>query len=143
MRDQLSDQWRVIENRNIEFTMRQVPLTGVGLGQEYLFQQEPPRPSATFVYWRYMTHNALLWVWLKAGPVGAFALAYLVARVLLVGSALFGRLRGELRLVAVLPVALVIAQIIFSSVELGLTYGRTMIVMGVAIGLAAQLEESA
>jgi hypothetical protein len=144
VRDQLSDQWRVIENRNIEYTMRQVPLTGVGLGQEYLFQQEPPRPSATFTYWRYMTHNALLWVWLKAGPIGAFALAYLVARVLLVSSALFGRLRDrELQLVAILPVALVIAQVVFSSVELGLTYSRTMIVLGVALGLTALLADAA
>jgi len=140
VRDQLSDHWRVIEDKNIEFTMRQLPLTGVGVGQEYLFQAEPPRPSATFVYWRYMTHNAVLWVWLKAGPIGAFALAFLVTRVLLVASSLFVRLRdGELRLAAALVIALVIAQVIFSSVELGLTYTRTMVVLGVALGMVALL----
>jgi hypothetical protein len=144
VRDQLSDRWREIEDRNIEFTMRQVPLTGVGLGQQYLFQEEPPLPSATFVYWRYMTHNAVLWVWLKAGPIGAFALFFLVARVLLVSSVLFVRLRdAELRLAAALMIALVIAQVIFSSVELGLTYSRTMIVLGVALGMAAVLSEAA
>jgi len=144
VRDQLSDRWREIEDRNIEFTMRQVPLTGVGLGQQYLFQEEPPLPSATFVYWRYMTHNAVLWVWLKAGPIGAFALFFVVARVLLVSSVLFVRLRdAELRLAAALMIALVIAQVIFSSVELGLTYSRTMIVLGVALGMAAVLSEAA
>jgi len=40
-------------------------------------------------------------------------------------------------------IALVIAQVIFSSVELGLTYSRTMIVLGVALGMAAVLSEVA
>ena len=142
-RDQLSDHWRVIEDSNIAFTMRQLPLTGVGVGQEYLFQREPPVPSTTFVFWRFMTHNALLWLWLKAGPIGAVALAFVVARIALVSSRLFVTLRdADLRLAAVLPLALVIAQVVFSSVELGLTYSRTMIVLGVAAGslsaLAAQ-----
>src|SRR5439155_834128 len=91
VRDQLSDQWRVIENRNIAFTMRQLPLTGVGVGQAHLFHEQ--QVPVTFVYWRYITHNALMWLWLKAGPIGAFVLWFLVARVLLLGSALYLRLR--------------------------------------------------
>jgi hypothetical protein len=137
-RDQLSGHWREIEDANIAFTMRQLPLTGVGVGQEYLFQREPPVPSTTFVFWRFMTHNALLWLWLKAGPLGAFALAFLVARALLLASRLFVTSRDtDLRLAVVLPIALVVAQIVFSSVELGLTYSRTMIVLGGALGLLA------
>jgi O-antigen ligase len=140
VRDQLSDQWRDIENANIQYTMRQVPLTGVGVGQEYFFQQQPPRLPASFTYWSYMTHNAVLWVWLKAGPLGAFALWFMVARVVLFGSSLWARLSDpHLRLVAVLPVALVLSQIVFSSVELGLTYSRTMIMLGTALGMAAFL----
>src|SRR5207244_12790918 len=41
-RDRGSNDWREIENSNIGYTVRQLPLTGVGLGQEYLFQREPP-----------------------------------------------------------------------------------------------------
>jgi hypothetical protein len=135
-RDQASNVWRDIENGNIAYTMRQLPLTGVGLGQQYLFQREPT-PLA-FPYWRYETHNAVLWLWLKAGPLGGFALWYMVARVLLLGSSLYARLRDPaLRWVALLPVALIILQIIFSSVELGLTYSRTMIVLGTVLGLTA------
>ena len=40
---------------------------------------------------------------------------------------------------AALIIALVIAQVIFSSVELGLTYTRTMVVLGVALGMVALL----
>ena len=95
---------------------------------------------ASFPYWRYITHNAVLWLWLKAGPLGAFALWFLVARVLLVGSSLYVRLRDPgLRLVAALPVAVVVCQIVFSSVDLGLSYTRTMLVLGTSLGLVAVL----
>ena len=138
-RDRGSNDWREIENSNIGYTVRQLPLTGVGLGQEYLFQREPPALTM-FVYWRLMTHNAVLWLWLKAGPYGAFALWFLVASVLLSGLRLFRRLEDPLlRAAASFPVLLTVAQIVFSSVDLGLTYNRTMIVFGVALGLVAPL----
>jgi len=138
-RDRGSNDWRDIENSNIGYTVRQLPLTGVGLGQEYLFQREPP-PLTAFVYWRLMTHNAVLWLWLKAGPYGAFALWFLVAKILFSGLSLYRRLEDPLlRVAASFPVLLTVAQIVFSSVDLGLTYNRTMIVFGVALGLMAPL----
>ena len=138
--DQSSNAWREIENQNIAHTVRQLPLTGVGVGQRYLFEREPS--EVPFIYWRFITHNALLWLWLKAGPLGAFALWFLVARTLLVGAALYRRLRdAELRWVVVLPIALVTSQIVFSSVDLGLTYSRMMIVLGTSLGLAALLDQ--
>jgi len=138
-RDRLSNVWRDIENANISYTVRQLPLTGVGLGQEYLFQQEPP-PLTSFVYWRYMAHNAVLWLWLKAGPFGALAFWFLVAQVVMRGLWLYRRLDDSmLRVAASFPVMLMVAQVVFSSVDLGLTYNRTMIVLGVSLGLAAPL----
>lgn len=139
-RDQSSDAWREIENSNIAFTMRQLPLTGVGLGQQYLFAVEPP-PLTTFVYWRYIAHNAVLWVWLKGGPFAAFAFWWFVGLALIRGLRLYRGLSDPyLRAAAALPVLLVAAQVIFSSVDLGLTYNRTMTVLGVALGLTAPLQ---
>ena len=134
--DQYSNAWREIEHQNIAYTIRQLPLTGVGVGQHYLFEREPT--DIPFQYWRFITHDAVLWLWLKAGPLGAFALWFLVARALLVGAALYRRLNEPwLRWVVTLPIALVISQIVFSSVDLGLTYSRTMIVLGTSLGLVA------
>jgi hypothetical protein len=141
-RDQLSNAWRDIEDRNIEYTIKQLPLTGVGVGQEYLFHEEPPRLWG-FAYWRYMTHNAVLWLWLKAGPLGAFALWFLAARVLLLGTRWVVQLQDRwLRWVAAFPVVLLICQIVFSSVDLGLTYSRTMIVLGMVLGIGAFLAQA-
>jgi hypothetical protein len=138
--DQLSNQWRDIENENIAYTIQQLPVTGVGLGQRYLFRREPAELS--FEYWRYITHNAPLWLWLKAGPFGAFALWFLVARALLLSAAFYRRQsEPSLRLVVALPIALIVSQIVFSSVELGLTYSRTMIALGVTLGLVSLMAE--
>jgi hypothetical protein len=137
-RDQMSNRWRDIENRNIAFTIRQVPLTGVGVGQQYLFQQEPPGLLGAFAFLRYITHNALLWLWLIGGPLGALALWFLVARVLLIGSAQVARLRDPgVRWVAAFPVVLMVSQVVFSAVDQGLTFSRAMIVLGTALGLTA------
>jgi hypothetical protein len=141
MFDQSSDAWRAIENKNIAHTVRQLPLTGVGLGQQYLFQQEPS-PLYGFLNWRYIAHNAVLWLWLKAGPLGALALWFLVARILVVGSGLYVKVSDDkLRLAVALPITLMVAQIVFSSVDLGLTFTRTMIVLGCALGMASFLAQ--
>jgi hypothetical protein len=47
-----------------------------------------------------------------------------------------------MRLFATIPITLIIGQIIFSSVELGLTYSRTMILFGIALGTASFLFSS-
>jgi hypothetical protein len=135
-RDMLSNVFREIENRNIARTVRVFPLTGVGLGQQYLIVEVPQ--WLNFGYWRYMTHNGLLWIWLKAGPLGAFMFWFLVARAVLLGSSWFGRLRDDrLQWVPALPVILIATQVIFAAVELGIINSRTMIVVGATCGFGS------
>ena len=138
-RDRSSNIWRDIENANIAYTLREVPLTGVGLGQQYFFQQEPP-PLTGFTYWRYMTHNAVAWVWLKAGLLGFAVLWWIVVQSVAVGARLVRQLEAPSdKLIACLPIALVVGQVVYSSVDLGLTYSRPMIILGVSLGLLAPL----
>ena len=140
-RDLSSNWWRELENANIAYTLKQTPLTGVGLGQQYLFLREPPELS-NFVYWRYMTHDAVLWVWLKAGIAGFVAFWALVSQSAIVAASLFKRLATtEMKLLALVPVVLITIQVVFSSVDLGLTYSRNMIVLGVMLGLTAYLRD--
>jgi len=139
-RDRQSNLWRDIENANIAYTVRQLPLTGVGVGQEYLFQREPQQGPGSFTYWRLTAHNAVLWTWLKAGPYGAFAFWFLVAQIVVFGVQLYRRLDDPLlRAAASFPVLVTVAQVVFSSFDLGLTFNRTMIVLGTALGVAAPL----
>lgn len=144
-RDTLSNHWRDIENRNIAFTVQQLPVTGVGIGQQYLFREEPPPLGPPkFFYWKNFTHNAALWPWLKAGIFGAFALWFLVARVILLGSAMYARLRDvDLRWVAAVPVAIVIVWITYAGVEPAFTNSRTLIALGVLLAFTAPLAHAA
>jgi O-antigen ligase/polysaccharide polymerase Wzy-like membrane protein len=138
-RDQNSNHWRDIENRNIAFTIQQLPLTGVGVGQEYLFREEPPSlGDAKYFFWRNITHNTLLWFWLKAGPLGGFVLWFLVARILLLGSTWYARLRGsDLRWVVALPVMATVVWVTFAAVEPAMTFSRGLIVLGALLGLGS------
>jgi hypothetical protein len=140
-RDLNSNHWRDIENRNISFTIQQLPLTGVGVGQQYLFREEPPSlGDAKYFFWRNITHNTLLWFWLKAGPLGAFALWFLVARVLLLGSTWYVRLRGsDLRWVVALPVMATVVWVMFAAVEPAMTFSRGLIVLGALIGVGSSV----
>ncbi|TMF74750.1 MAG: O-antigen ligase family protein [Chloroflexi bacterium] len=142
-RDLASNWWRELENANIAYTIRQLPLTGVGLGQEYLFVREPPQLT-NFVYWRYMTHDAVLWVWLKTGILGFFAFWTLVVQTAVVAGRLVRQLPSvDLKLFAIVPLALIVIQVVFSTVDLGLTYSRCMIVLGVVLGLTSYLSRLA
>ena len=44
--DQNSSAWRDVEHQNIGYTIRQLPLTGVGVGQRYLFERDAGGPAA-------------------------------------------------------------------------------------------------
>jgi hypothetical protein len=142
-RDRLSNFWRDIENANIAFTLRETPFIGVGLGQQYFFVAEPPALTG-FAYWRYMTHNAIFWVWLKGGILCFFAFWLLVGQAVIASARLVRQLAStELALVALLPLSLIVAQVAFSAVDLGLTYSRCMIVLGVGLGMLATLSDEA
>lgn len=83
--DQSSDLYRIIENYDLNFTIRATPLMGVGFGQQ--FYRPIPLPDISFFeFYLYIPHNSILWVWLKTGFGGFLALFYLLANVLMTGA---------------------------------------------------------
>ena len=65
----------------------------------------------------------------------------LVVLLSLIAGTLIGFCAIKPHLFLLVPVALVVIQVIFSSVDLGLTYSRNMIVLGVALGLTVYLAD--
>lgn len=83
-RDSSSNVYRVLENFNLVFTVRTDPLTGVGFGRP--FYQPAPLPDISFfVFYEYIPHNSILWVWLKMGYVGFVILLFIIAATLRAG----------------------------------------------------------
>jgi O-antigen ligase len=76
--DQNSDLYRVVENANLNYTVRTEPLTGLGFGQKFL------RPYALadisfFMMYEYIPHNSILWVWVKTGFFGFLSMLLVFA----------------------------------------------------------------
>jgi hypothetical protein len=79
--DAASNLYRDIEGFNLQYTMRAEPLAGVGFGKP--FYRPAPMPDISFfVFWQYVPHNSLFWVWLKTGVLGFIALLYLFGRAI-------------------------------------------------------------
>ncbi len=79
LEDQSSDLYRQIEAYDIWYTIRSNELFGVGFGQQFLRPWQLPDISF-FVFWEYMPHNSILWIWMKMGIGGFMAMLYLIAR---------------------------------------------------------------
>ena len=83
--DRSSDLYRLIENYDLNFTIRSAPILGLGFGQKFL--RPIPLPDISFFeFYEYIPHNSLLWVWVKTGFGGFVALLYLFGRSLMLGS---------------------------------------------------------
>lgn len=83
--DQSSDEYRKIENYNLNFTIRADPIAGQGFGRPFLRPQALADISA-FELNAYLPHNSLLWVWIKMGFLGFVTVLYLFAVSLMHGS---------------------------------------------------------
>ena len=79
--DESSDLYRRIENYDLVYTAHAKPLTGVGFGKP--FYRPVPLPDISFdVFYQYIPHNSILWIWLKTGYLGFVALLFVIAATL-------------------------------------------------------------
>lgn len=136
-RDLSSDAYRIAENANLAFTFHLSPVTGWGLGKDFL----EPKPMANIgnIYSLYLLipHNTLLWVPMALGGVG------MVAFWALVGSALMesmraARMPGD-RLIqgtGVFCACAVVAELVFAYADQQLMNPRNMVTFGVLLGIA-------
>lgn len=82
--DASSNVYREIENYNLVYTLRTEPATGVGFGRPFL--QPIPLPDISFfVFYEYIPHNSVVWVWLKTGYLGFVSLLVMIALTLRAG----------------------------------------------------------
>jgi O-antigen ligase len=83
--DQNSNIYRDIENYNLWFTIRSNPLLGVGFGRRFYVVRSMPDISF-FEYWQYLSHNSVLWVWVKMGAFGFLTFLFMIGRAIQRGA---------------------------------------------------------
>ena len=140
-RDTLSNLWRRFENTNIETTIQREPLWGIGVGREYVFWIEPPPLDSTgATYWRFITHNAIYWLWMKFGVIGFTAFWYLLGSAIVLGLVVFRRLADPtLRTLTLAIIGVVVMEAVFNYGDGILNMGRNMAYLGALLGVLASL----
>jgi hypothetical protein len=138
-RDQASNEYRVLENTNSSFTIHQRPWTGVGFGQKFYIIVPMPDISF-FVWWEYITHNSIIWIWMKMGVGGFLALVFLIGMTLINGVRLTMRMPfGDLRAIALSATLYILMHFIYAYVDMSWDT-RSMVYIGAMMGLINCLE---
>lgn len=136
-RDAQSNAYRDVENANIIYTIRQAPL-GLGFGQKFYIIY--PLPDISFFeWWEYITHNSVLWMWMKAGFGGYLAMLTMVGTTLMVGARLIRTMPdGLLRNAAVTLTLYVLMHFVYTYVDMAWDT-QSMVYVGTAMGILSVL----
>jgi O-antigen ligase len=135
--EQGSDQYRVSENYDLWYTIRAKPLTGFGFGQQFL--RPVPLPDISFFeFWEYMSHNSVLWIWVKMGFFGFVSMLFMIGRsIQLGGRSIVGVRTPEQAAVVVTGASYVIMFLVFAYVDIAWLGGRTTIFLAFSFAICA------
>ena len=141
-RDESSNQYRVLENINVLYTIQQSPLTGIGFGQK--FKIIVPMPDISFFeWWQYLSHNSVLWIWMKTGLFGFLAFLFMVGWSVSVGVNIVQSLPdGDLSAFALTATLFVVMHFVFAYVDISWD-SRSMLILGSMLGLLSVIERLA
>ena len=137
--DYTSNLARDQENYNLAVTYRRLPL-GLGFGKKHDWAI---LNWGSFELRGYITHNQILWLLVKSGPVGFFLFLLFLNLVLFRGAAIFSVLRDPyLMAVCAMCMIVVLDQIIMSYVDMGLTRFRCTAFLGLLLGLFPAIQRA-
>jgi hypothetical protein len=133
-RDASSNYYRYLENVNTMFTIKNASLTGVGFGNKF-YVIAPMADISFFVFWEYITHNSVLWIWMKGGLGTFVALMFMIGwSVMNGGRAIRLMPNGELRMIAVGATLYIMMHFIFAYVDMSWDV-VSMVYVGTMMGL--------
>ncbi|MCA9925603.1 MAG: O-antigen ligase family protein [Anaerolineales bacterium] len=137
--DQASNAYRLIENLNSDYTIHAEPITGVGFGNKFYIVY--PMPDISFFeWWEYITHNSIIWFWMKTGTGGFMSMIYLVALTVAVGARAVWRLPGgDINAITLTAVLYIIMHFIYAYVDMSWDT-QSMIYVGTMIGIINRVE---
>ena len=121
------------------YTIRKTPLTGVGFGQKFYIIAPLPDISF-FAWWEYITHNSVIWFWMKTGGGGFFMMAFLVSFALMRGARVIWRAPGGWMGVAALLASLyLVMHFVYAYVDMSWET-QSLLYVGLMLGLINSLE---
>jgi hypothetical protein len=140
--DAASNQYRSIEDYDLQYTAKQNPWLGLGFGKPFLTPKRLPDISRLDPYYLYTPHNTVYWVWMRLGTVGFFALWYLLGTIILRGCLAARQLQDPyLQLAAMFVVVITVMEVISASADYQLFTFRNVIYLGLLAGLVTKLPD--
>ena len=128
-RDASSNAYRDAEDADLMATIKIAPVQGYGYGKRMLHAVPIADISQEYEWWDVMTHNQILWVWMRVGTVGFFAFWMMVAAIL-IRAAQTIRVSGaapETQAVALFVMTIIGMLMIFGLLDLQLSNFRDML----------------
>ncbi|MBK8904164.1 MAG: O-antigen ligase domain-containing protein [Anaerolineaceae bacterium] len=137
--DVSSDLYRILENINTSFTIHSAPLTGVGFGHK--FYMIVPLPDISFFeFWEYITHNSILWIWMKAGVGGFLSMLFLVGSAIALGGQVLLRMPGgDISAIALTMLLYIVMHFLYAYVDMSWD-PQSMLYVGLAMGILNKLD---
>ncbi len=130
-RDRNSNLYRVVEIYDIHYTIESSPVVGIGFGKPFLRPVALPA-IVDFALERYVTHNSLLYMWMKLGVFGFIATLFMFATALHEGVRAVRRdLRGDYAALTVTMVAFVMMYAAYTYVDIAWDT-KSMVMLGLA-----------
>jgi hypothetical protein len=135
--------YRIIENYDISYTIHNTnPLTGVGFGQKFIAAITLPDIS-WFVWYQYIPHNSILYIWMKAGILAFLALLTLIGMTIITGVRTILIIQDhDLKAVGLTALLYVVMHFIFAYVDMSWD-AINMVYLGMMIGLLNRLDRMA
>jgi O-antigen ligase len=132
-KDRSSDLYRDIENFDLAYTVRTTPIVGVGFGKP--FYRPIPLPDISFfIFYEYIPHNSILWIWLKMGYFGFVSMLYVFASSFRAGTRASLRMpEGNALAVTVAAFSSIVMFMVFAYVDIAWTSSACVFL---AVGIA-------
>lgn len=139
-RDAASNAYRYAEDADLKFTETQSPIIGYGFGKPFL----QPVPLANIIsldpYYLYIPHNTVLWVWMRLGPPGYFALWFLIGSFVIRAGLIARKLRDpDLRFFAIFAIGATLMEIPLAYGDYQLFFYRNIFFLGLLMGAVLRL----
>ena len=136
-RDASSNAYRDAEAADLYATIKSSPIIGYGYGRPMFHAVPIADISADYPLWDIMTHNQILWVWMRVGSIGFFVFWMMICGIIVQACMTMRSLAydQETKAVALFTLLAVCMLLMFGLLDLQLSNFRDMLFVGFFTGL--------
>jgi hypothetical protein len=143
-RDASSNAYRDAENADLMATIKIDPVFGYGYGKPMLHAVKIADISKIYPFWDIVTHNQILWIWMRVGTLGfvAFWLAVCSSIIFGIQKAVDPSIDWIIQGISLYVVLVLAMLIVFGLLDLQLSNFRDMLFTGLWLGIMAGTSNS-